>query len=405
MVNSSVYHWKIKSLKEIAFIKGGKRLPKGSKLLDEPTAYPYIRVADFSNSGTVSTEDIKFLAKADQEQIKNYIITVDDLYISIAGTIGKTGIIPQELNGANLTENAARLVFKDKGEVLNKYVYYYTLSAAFLDQAGIATKIVAQPKLALTRLSEILIPLPPIPEQRRIVDTLDNLFERIDKTIALVEQNITNARHLMASMLNEVFEECSRKYQIVRIAEIAKTKSGGTPSRSITKYWNGKIVWLKSGELNDSLNIIENTEFITEEGLNNSSANIFPKGTLLMAMYGATAGKLGILGMDASTNQAICSIQNDKGIFHPVFLFFYLFSIRERIIAESTGGAQPNISKNYIDNIEVPLPPIEEQGKYVKKFLALDFQHKQLITKHNEKLSLLASCKASILDAAFKGEL
>jgi type I restriction enzyme S subunit len=113
----------------------------------------------------------------------------------------------------------------------------------------------------------------------------------------------------------EVGKLKTRGIELRAICEFAKTKSGGTPRRSEKQFWNGKIPWLKSGELNDSFNIIENTEFITEIGLQKSSTSLFTKGTLLMAMYGATAGKLGILGMDACTNQAVCSIQNDKGVY------------------------------------------------------------------------------------------
>lgn len=150
-----------------------------------------------------------------------------------------------------------------------------------------------------------------------------------------------------------------------KISEIAFTKSGGTPSRANKIFWGGDIPWLKSGELNDSYNIVENTEFINEIAIQNSSASIFPKGTLLLAMYGATAGKLGILGMDAATNQAVCSIQNRYGLFVERFLFNYLLFKREDIIKDSFGGAQPNISKTYIDNILVPLPTLSEQKRIV----------------------------------------
>lgn len=151
------------------------------------------------------------------------------------------------------------------------------------------------------------------------------------------------------------------RFELKKIGEIAFTKSGGTPSRSNNSFWSGNIPWLKSGELNDSYNIVENTEFINESAIQNSSASIFPKGTLLLAMYGATAGKLGILGMDAATNQAVCSIQNKKGLFIERYLFYYLLFKREDIIKDSFGGAQPNISKTYIDNILVPLPSVSKQ--------------------------------------------
>ena len=103
--------------------------------------------------------------------------------------------------------------------------------------------------------------------------------------------------------------------------EITDTASGGTPKRTNKDYWNGSINWLKSGELNDGY-IDKVEETITEEGLNKSSAKVFESGTLLMAMYGATVGRLGILNVDTSTNQAVCAIFNKFNLFSNEYIFF-----------------------------------------------------------------------------------
>jgi type I restriction enzyme S subunit len=144
---------------DFADIKGGKRLPKGLKVQEAKTDYPYIRVADFQDNGTVDLSSLQYITKEAHAQIKRYIINPEDLYISIAGTIGKTGIIPNELKGANLTENAARFVFKSDFDINNKFIYYFTLSDSFNAQISEATKTVAQPKLALTRLKEVTLPI------------------------------------------------------------------------------------------------------------------------------------------------------------------------------------------------------------------------------------------------------
>jgi len=104
-----------------------------------------------------------------------------------------------------------------------------------------------------------------------------------------------------------IFRYLKETFEVVPLSKVADTSSGGTPNRSNHDYYGGNIPWLKSGELNDSI-ITDSEEFITEKGLKNSSAKVFPKGTLLVAMYGATAGKAGILNMDAATNQAVCAI-------------------------------------------------------------------------------------------------
>ena len=156
-------------------------------------------------------------------------------------------------------------------------------------------------------------------------------------------------------------------YPTKKFSEIAKTTSGWTPSRDKKEYWWWSIPWLKSGELWDNLNIEIAEEFITEEGFKNSSAKLFAKWTLLIAMYGATAGKLWILWFDATTNQAVCSVQNIYNLFIEKYVYFFLLSIREKIIWDSFWWAQPNISKSYLDNLEIPLPPLSTQSKIVAK--------------------------------------
>lgn len=190
---------------EIAAVKGGKRLPKGKKLQDEETAHPYIRVSDFTENGTIKTDNLKFITDDIYEQIQRYTISSKDLYISIAGTIGKTGVIPEELDGANLTENAAKLVFNEEDRQDVRYVYYFTQSNDFMGQTGLATKIVAQPKLALTRLSKIEIPLPSVEEQHRIVEHLDGLSDRIQTLEKTTCARINHLAALKASLLNSAF--------------------------------------------------------------------------------------------------------------------------------------------------------------------------------------------------------
>lgn len=149
------------------------------------------------------------------------------------------------------------------------------------------------------------------------------------------------------------------------IGDVFDTSSGGTPKRGETEYYGGNIPWLKSGELNNGL-ITNCKEYITEEGLRNSSAKLFPKGSLLIALYGATVGKLGILDFDSSTNQAICCIYENKN-YNRDFLFYFLLFKKDYLINQGKGGAQPNISQEIIKSLIIPFPPLNEQKKIVEK--------------------------------------
>ena len=195
--------WPETSLGAIAAIKGGKRVPKGYKLLDEDTGHPYLRVTDFGLRGSINMNDLRYIDPAVHAEIKNYIITPRDLYISIAGTIGRTGIIPDELDGANLTENACRLVFKPG--VNNRFVYYYTRTPAFLEQAGLNTRTAAQPKLALSRLATIRLPLPKLEVQASVVAALDAIAEGVEVLEGIYQSKATALDELKKSLLHQAF--------------------------------------------------------------------------------------------------------------------------------------------------------------------------------------------------------
>jgi type I restriction enzyme S subunit len=151
-----------------------------------------------------------------------------------------------------------------------------------------------------------------------------------------------------------IFQSLKKTHKLLPLFEVVNTSSGGTPSRTNHSYYGGEIPWLKSGEMNDSL-ITHAEEFITEEGLKNSSAKVFAKGTLLVAMYGATAGKTGILNIDASTNQAVCAVTPKDKNTNRDFLFWFFRANRFYFIDISRGGAQPNISQSVIGNTDFPI--------------------------------------------------
>lgn len=156
------------------------------------------------------------------------------------------------------------------------------------------------------------------------------------------------------------------KHEMVRLGDVCMTSSGGTPSKSHPEFYeNGTIPWIKSGEVAQGY-IYKADEFITEEGLRSSSAKIFPKDTVLVAMYGATAGQVGLLKIEATTNQAVCGIlPNDKML--PEYLYLVLKSKKDYLVQLSSGGAQPNISQAIIRDLTIPLPAILIQEEIVKK--------------------------------------
>lgn len=189
----------------------------------------------------------------------------------------------------------------------------------------------------------------------------------------------------------------------IRLENIAEWGSGGTPSRKRKEYYNGNIPWIKTGELNNGY-IFNSEEKITELGLKNSSAKLYPINTVIIAMYGATIGKVGILSIEATTNQACaCAIVYKNILFK--YVFHYLIYQKEAFINKSKGGAQPNLSQEIIKKHEIPLPPIKEQQRIVNiiesLFVKLD-RAKELI---ENTLAQFEQNKMAILHKAFTGEL
>lgn len=194
-----------------------------------------------------------------------------------------------------------------------------------------------------------------------------------------------------------------KKWKIVKLGEVCVTASGGTPSRGNKKYFEGNIPWVKSGELDRGL-ITDTEEKISKEAIQNSSAKIFPKGTLLIALYGATIGKLAFLGVDAATNQAVCGIFKNENVDSD-YLFHFLFYKKPSLIKQSIGGAQPNISQGILKNLEIPLPPLPEQLVIVSKIeeLLSDLENgKQQLRTTQQQLKIY---RQSLLKWAFVGRL
>ena len=186
-------------LSTISKIKGGKRLPKGKKLQIEPTSYPYIRVSDFTNFGTIDEKSVQYITEEIRSEISRYTISSEDVYVSIAGTIGKTGIIPQSLDGANLTENAAKIVLNEECD--KNYFYFFTTSSSFEKQAIAQTRTAAQPKLALERLGAVELPIHNKLTQQAVAEKARDLRDSVKLVETLLNEKLLKTQALKSAIL------------------------------------------------------------------------------------------------------------------------------------------------------------------------------------------------------------
>lgn len=200
----------------------------------------------------------------------------------------------------------------------------------------------------------------------------------------------------MSNMIDGDFSSIPDSWEFQPLGNLAKTSSGGTPSRNRPDFYEGKIPWVKSGELGDGF-ISRTEETISQSALDGSAAKIFPQGTLLIALYGATAGKTAILNIPAATNQAVCAIFPDMKKLSPAYLRHYLIGIRRRILDERHGGAQPNISQQILQNIPVVVPSLDEQCSIAG---ILD-EIKNAIEIQDKTIATLKELKAATMERLF----
>lgn len=223
--------------------------------------------------------------------------------------------------------------------------------------------------------------------------------------MAKKKEALTPEERLQAALVPESEQpyKLPKNWCWTRMENIAQWGSGGTPSRKIPDYYNGDIPWIKTGELNDEY-IFETEEHITQEAIAHSSAKLFPVNTVAIAMYGATIGKVGILGIEATTNQACaCGVSNASTNYK--YLFYYARSQKDNFIKKGKGGAQPNISQEIIKTHEFPLPPLAEQQRIVERIESLFAKLDEAKQKVQDALDSFETRKAAILHKAFTGEL
>ncbi len=193
-------NWVWCQLGEITTIKGGKRIPKGFTFSEFPTEHIYIRVTDMKN-GTIISNKLKYISSEIYSKINNYTISKDDLYITIAGTIGDVGIVPIKFHNMNLTENAAKIIFTHTNKIFLK-----TFLQANLCKHQFLAKVkkMAQPKLALKRINTTKFPLPPLPEQKAIVKIVSDLFQSIDALVTKTQERIAIQSDYVRAILRQL---------------------------------------------------------------------------------------------------------------------------------------------------------------------------------------------------------
>lgn len=262
-----------------------------------------------------------------------------------------------------------------------------------------------------TQIENIKIPVPPLPEQKRIVAILDEAFESIIKAKENAERNLKNAKEIFESYLQSVFKNKGEGWEEKRLGEICDLMTGGTPSRNKQEYFDGgEIKWLVSGDVNlGEINDCDGR--ITELGMKNSNAKYLPVNSVIIALngQGKTRGTVAMLRTKATCNQSLVSIHpKDINKIHSEYIYYNLNNRYEEIrkITGDTGNDRRGLNMSLIKNIQIPYPrSLIEQQRFITKFKALSAETKKLEAIYEKKLAYLEELKKSFLQKAFNGEL
>lgn len=400
--------WEVKSLGEVCNVKGGKRVPRGYKLKDTPTDYPYLSVADFSDDGSISREKLRYVDRDIFEQIKNYTISSKDLYLSIAGTIGKTGIVPDDLCGASLTENACKLVL---GSKLNlEFLHYLTRSAGFLDATSKNTRTSAQPKLSLNRLKSIQIPIPPLKEQKRIVAVLDAAFEGLTRAKDNAEANLQNARELFENTELGLFHKHTSNIKETNLGDFADFRNGLNFSRN-SKGQTIKIVGV--GDFQDHFWMpLEHLKSVTIEG-QLADQDMIAQSDILAVRSNGNKELIGRVMLADVVEQPTSfsgftiriRLKSDEVSPEYVCCFMKTKAMRKLLTAGGDGANISNLNQVLLSKLIMRVPSMAIQRQVIEEARALRASLDDLLVVYRSKLSDIANLRQSLLQKAFAGEL
>ncbi|XQP83892.1 MAG: restriction endonuclease subunit S [Candidatus Pollutiaquabacter aromativorans] len=372
--------WKDFSLEELGDILNHKRIPLSSMERQQRKGkYPY-----FGASGII-------------DYVDDFLFDGEHVLISEDGENLKSRQTPIAFiaNGKFWVNNHAHII-KGKSSNINKLLVYYFHN---LDLNPYLTGAV-QPKLNKAALVSIPISLPKDEnEQTAIAEVLSSLDDKID---LLHRQNKT-LEQLAETLFRQWFvEEAEEGWEVGKIEDVCKQiSSGGTPPTRIEAYYNGDINWYSTKELNDNF-LFESKSKITKEGLENSSAKIFPENTILIAIYAApTVGRLGILTNEAACNQAACGfIVNEERVSFE-YLYLHLYTSRQRLNDMASGSAQQNLNVRIMKEFEIVIPPIKAHENFRDQVRPMF----KKIKSNTQQIRTLTQLRDTLLPKLMSGEV
>ncbi len=381
--------------------KGTTPTSIGFKFTD--SGVKFIKVESLTETGEIIPNKVAYIDEDCHKALKRSQLKENDILFSIAGALGRIGIVKKEILPANTNQALAIIRLKKDSNTLVDFIAKYFNSNIVTDEIEKLRIGAAQQNLSLTQLNNLFVPLPPLPEQQSIVSILDECFSAIDKAKANAEQNLKNAKELFESYLQGVFE--NGNWETKKLNEITEVKDGTHDS---PKYIKDGIPFVTQKNIKPNGLSFDDTKFITETDHEKfyKRSNV-TYGDILISMIGANRGMAAIVD-----DKRVFSIKNVGLIkssenINMNYLLYYLKSslAMKYVLYMSNGGAQEFVGLTALRSFPIPYPSLKEQNEIVKKLDALILEAKKLEGIYQQKVNDLDELKKSILQKAFAGEL
>jgi len=345
----------------------------------------YIRITDISDDGKFLQEK---KTSIDNTSSYKYFLQKNDIVFARTGsTTGKTYLYNSKDGELVFAGFLIRVKPNDK-KLSAKYLKLYSETHKYWHWVSIMSTRSGQPGINGAEYAQLEIPLPPLPEQQKIAQILSTWDSAIEKYELLIRKYKLRKKGLMQQLLSgkRRFREFEgSEWKAVKLGDNTICFSGGTPSRSKNEYYNGEIPWIKSGELNHE-KIYNTEELITNDGLNNSSAKIVEEETILVALYGATAGVVAVTMVEAAINQAVLAILPSK-IIDKYFLLYKLKFIMPHVVENMVQGGQPNLSGTIVKGVRINIPVKKNEQQKIAFVISTADKEIEVLNQQLEKLN------------------
>lgn len=358
--------WEVKELSSISAIKSGKRLPKGSLVTSSKTPYPYIRVIDM-NMGYLNLSNIMYVPENVQPMISKYIISKNDIYISVAGTLGLVGKIPEELDGANLTENANRIT---EIQCNRDYLMYYMMSPLIQNVIEAERTIGAQPKLALQRIRDFYIVLPGDNREQTAIATA---LSDVDSLISALTKKIEKKKAIKQGLMQQLLTGKKRLpgfggvWDVVQLKRIISEFI--VPMRDKPTALTGPIPWCRIEDFDGKyLKKSLSNQGVDLNTVSKMNLKIFPVNTLLVSCS-ANLGRCAIVKQKLVTNQTFIGLVPSDRI-DVEFLYYKMSREDKNLNNMATGTTISYLSREQFENYEILIPSSKAEQTAIANILS-----------------------------------